>query len=56
MLQNPASFIVINVVLLLQLRQFLFSSRQLRLGRRRILLRGHVVQHHNVPLLQMKTV
>jgi hypothetical protein len=51
-----ASVIVVDVVLRFQLRQLLFSSCQLRLGRRRVLFCGHVVQHHDIALLQMEPV
>lgn len=45
-----------NVVLFLQLSQFLLSTRQLRFRCCRILLRRHMVEHDDVTLLQMKTV
>jgi hypothetical protein len=43
-------------MLLLQLRQFLFSPGKLRLGCRSVLLCRHVVQHYDIPLLQMEPI
>ncbi len=50
------SILIVDVVFLLELRQFLLSSRQLRLRGRRVLLGGHVIQYDDVPFLQVKAV
>ncbi len=43
-------------MVLLQLRQLLFPPRQLCLGCGRVLFSGHMIEHNDVPLLQVKAV
>ena len=53
---NGPSILVFDVMLLLELRQFLFPPCKLRLSGSSILFCRHMVQHDDVPFLQVEPV
>lgn len=50
------SIFVLDVVFLLELGEFLLSSRKLRLRSCRVLLGGHVIEDDDIAFLQMEAV
>ena len=53
---NESSILVLDVVLLLQLRQLLFSTRKIGFGCRSVLFSRHMIQHDDIALLEMEAI
>lgn len=53
---SRTSVLVLDVVLLLQLRQLLFSTRKIGFGCRSVLFSRHMIQHDDIALLEMEAI